>query len=75
MSVLQVELESVRPDSGNEELRLKVSALPLRLRIDQDIVTFLQAFLADDSDSLTAEAEPLEAEVAPAPPSGEPQVK
>ena len=57
---MQVQVESVRPDSGNEELRLKVSALPLRLRIDQDIITFLQSFLAEDVDSLAAEPEPLE---------------
>ena len=57
---LQVQLESVRPDSGNEELRLKISALPLRLRIDQDIITFLQIFLAEDVDTLAAEPEPLE---------------
>lgn len=61
--LLQAELESVRPDSGNDELRLKVSALPLRLRIDQDIVTFLQAFLSEEPDSVITAAEPFEAEV------------
>ena len=62
----------MRPDSGAEELRLRVSSLPLRLRIDQDVVTFLQAFFAADG--------PAAEEAAPAtreqpPPEGEPAAK
>ena len=71
VACLQMELESVRPDSG-EELRLRVSSLPLRLRIDQDVVTFLQTFFAADG--------PAAEEAAPAtreqpPPDGEPAAK
>lgn len=66
---MQVELESVCPDSGNEELRLKVSVLPLRLRLDQDVVTFLQAFFS--MEHLSPEAEPLLADsLQPQPSSG-----
>ena len=46
---MQVELEAVRPDGAGqaeEEYRLSVVLLPLRLRIDQNIVTFLQEFFA-----------------------------
>ena len=46
---LQVELEAVRPDGAGqaeEEYRLAVTLLPLRLRIDQNIVLFLQDFIA-----------------------------
>ena len=50
-----MELEAVKPDSGNEELRLKVSALPLRVRIDQDIVTFLQGFFLEETDLIASE--------------------
>lgn len=45
---MQVELEAVSPsgqDSG-EELRLGAALLPLRMRIDQAIVDFLQVFFA-----------------------------
>ena len=45
---MQVELEAVRPDGAGkaeeEEYRLSVALLPLRLRVDQNMVTFLQAF-------------------------------
>ena len=47
MNHVQVELEAVRPDGGSqaeEEYRLSVALLPLRLRIDQNMVAFLQAF-------------------------------
>lgn len=56
----------MRPDSGDEELRLKVSALPLRLRVDQDVIAFLQVFLSEEIDTLLAEPEHLEAQDAPA---------
>ena len=49
MSNLQIELEAVRPDGAGqaeEEYRLAVALLPLRLRIDQNMVVFLQAFFA-----------------------------
>ena len=44
----QVELEAVRPggEEGGEELRLGAAVLPLRLRVDQAVVEFLQAFFA-----------------------------
>lgn len=52
---MQMELEAVRPDSGGgEELRLLVSSQPMRLRIDQDVIIFLQSFFtleANDSPS------------------------
>lgn len=67
---LQMELESVKPDSGNEELRLKVSALPLRVRIDQDVVAFMQAFFAQEEDDLASEPVALEPEASPAAVSG-----
>lgn len=59
-----MELDSIRPDGGNEELRLKVSALPLRLRIDQDILAFLQSFFSSkgNSDSLFDSFEKIEAD-------------
>ena len=45
---MQVGWEAVRPDgpgsSKEEEYRLSVALLPLRLRIDQNMVTFLQGF-------------------------------
>ncbi|BDA50280.1 probable autophagy-related protein 2 at C-terminar half [Coccomyxa sp. Obi] len=46
--LFQVELEAVRPggDSGGEELRLGAAVLPLRLRVDQAVVEFLQVFFA-----------------------------
>ena len=43
---VQVELEAVRPgecDGADEELRLSIAILPLRLRIDQAVVDFCQA--------------------------------
>lgn len=49
MTNVQVELEAVRPDGAGqaeEEYRLSVALLPLRLRIDQNIVVFLQEFFA-----------------------------
>ena len=76
---LQVELESVRPDSGDEELRLRVSSLPLRLRIDQDVVTFLQTFFAADGPAAeiaapaTREQSPPDGEPAAQENSGEPR--
>ena len=41
----QVELDAVRPGGGaaGEELRLGAALLPLRLRLDQAVVDFLQA--------------------------------
>lgn len=44
----QVELEAVRPggDNSGEELRLSAAVLPLRLRVDQAVVEFLQGFFA-----------------------------
>ena len=45
---MQVELEAVRPgecDGTDEELRLSIAILPLRLRIDQAVVDFCQARL------------------------------
>lgn len=50
---LQVELEAVRPDGAEqaeEEYRLSVALLPLRLRIDQNIVAFLQDFFSSSCD-------------------------
>ncbi|KAK9805512.1 hypothetical protein WJX72_002557 [[Myrmecia] bisecta] len=51
--MFQAELEAVRPSagagSGAEEYRLHVSLLPLRVRLDQNVVTFLQAFFSDPS--------------------------
>jgi len=40
-----VELDAVRPGggAGGEELRLGAALLPLRLRLDQAVVDFLQA--------------------------------
>ena len=41
----QVELEAVRPgegDGADEELRLSIAILPLRLRIDQAVADFCQ---------------------------------
>ena len=45
--LVQVELAAVRPDGGGgeEELRLGAAVLPLRLRIDQAVVEFLQVTL------------------------------
>lgn len=45
-----MELESVRPGEegvGGEELRFRASALPLRLRIDQDVLLFMQTFFQE----------------------------
>ena len=56
---VQVELEAVRPDGAGqaeEEYRLSVALLPLRLRIDQNIVVFLQGFFpASEADKGTEE--------------------
>ena len=59
---MQAELESIRPDDGHEELRVKLSALPLRLRLDQNIVTFLQNFFTEEKgkDSLLDSFEKVE---------------
>ena len=40
-----MELDAVRPGGGvaGEELRLGAALLPLRLRLDQSVVDFLQA--------------------------------
>ena len=51
LPVLQLELEAVRPDvAGNgqqeEEFRLSMKLLPLRLRLHQSMITFLQGFFA-----------------------------
>jgi len=50
---LQVELEAVKPDgpgsTKEEEFRLSVALLPLRLRIDQNMVTFLQGFFTSSN--------------------------
>ncbi len=46
---MQVELEAVRPGEGEgseEELRLSMALLPLRLRIDQAVVDFCQVCLS-----------------------------
>ncbi len=46
---VQVELEAVRPGEGEgseEELRLSIALLPLRLRIDQAVVDFCQVGLS-----------------------------
>ncbi|KAK9836947.1 hypothetical protein WJX81_001853 [Elliptochloris bilobata] len=51
--LLQVELDAVRPGGGaaGEELRLGAALLPLRLRLDQAVVDFLQDFaLAPSAD-------------------------
>ena len=58
---LQMELEAVRPDGlshsqQEEEYRLSVALLPLRLRIDQTMVAFLQSFFATSDTSATKEA-------------------
>ncbi len=50
----QVEVEKVKPShsqdsgdmSGAEEFRMQVALLPLRLRLDKHVITFLQAFIA-----------------------------
>lgn len=64
LAVLQVELEAVRPDGGREELRLKVSALPVRLLLDQDVLAFLQVFFSTGTDSQEPppESQPLSAQ-------------
>ncbi|KAL3156294.1 hypothetical protein ABBQ32_012565 [Trebouxia sp. C0010 RCD-2024] len=57
--MFQVELEAVRPDGAGqaeEEYRLSAALLPLRLRIDQNIVAFLQDFFsAPEADGGTKE--------------------
>ena len=50
----QVEVEKVKPShsqdsgdmSGAEEFRMQVALLPMRLRLDKHVITFLQAFIA-----------------------------
>ena len=58
---MQVELEAVKPDgpgsSKEEEFRLSVALLPLRLRIDQNIVTFLQGFFTSSNPELGTEGD------------------
>lgn len=49
--VLQVELTAVKPDVAckaqqEEEYRLSASLLPLRLRLHQSMISFLQSFFA-----------------------------
>ena len=63
----------MRPVEGgtDEELRLRVSCLPVRLRVDQDVVTFLQAFFAPPSEAETAPVNVAD----PGSPSGESSAK
>ncbi len=46
-------MEAVKPDgpgsTKEEEFRLSVALLPLRLRIDQNMVTFLQGFFTSSN--------------------------
>lgn len=77
MPAATVLLDSVRPDPEAEpeleEYRLAVALLPLRLRLDQDVVTFLQAFFGAVAAAIAAMDDPLAAagaggaEPAPAP--------
>ncbi|KAA6418149.1 MAG: Autophagy-related 2 [Trebouxia sp. A1-2] len=57
--MLQVELEAVKPDgpgsTKEQEFRLSVALLPLRLRIDQNMVTFLQGFFTSPNHEHGAE--------------------
>ena len=58
-----MELESLQADDGAEEVRAKLSALPVRLRIDQNVVSFLQGFFAEDhKDTLFDSFEKLDLE-------------
>lgn len=58
---VEVELEAVRPDGAgqeDEEYRLSAALLPLRLRIDQNMVTFLQDFFAAPKEDRGTEDRP-----------------
>ena len=58
---VEVELEAVRPDGAgqeDEEYRLSAALLPLRLRIDQNMVTFLQDFFAAPEEDRGTEEKP-----------------
>ena len=74
---VQVELEAVRPDSAGpaeEEYRLSVALLPLRLRIDQNIVVFLQEFFAaSEADRGTEERSNAEEVAAATMPNQQPE--
>ncbi|KAK9835694.1 hypothetical protein WJX74_005996 [Apatococcus lobatus] len=81
--MFQVELETVRTSNGQaggaegvgaEEARMRVALLPLRLRLDKHVITFLCAFIAPpdpnyaDFEAVDATAVPLpEAPAAPQP--------
>ncbi|KAI9249301.1 hypothetical protein BY458DRAFT_559947 [Sporodiniella umbellata] len=47
-SMLHIELTSVRPIPYQQELRLKVKSLPIRLFVDQDALNFLVDFFTFD---------------------------
>jgi hypothetical protein len=60
-SQLRLELTSVRPDlkrADREELRMRLSLLPLRLNIDQDAVEFFVDFFNHKAGSALSERQP-----------------
>jgi autophagy-related protein 2 len=65
-----VVLETVRPDPAAapevDEYRLGVALLPLRLRLNQDLVAFLVAFFGSVSEAVAAVENPLTAAMAAA---------
>jgi hypothetical protein len=63
-----VVLETVRPDPQgppeSDEYRLGVALLPIRLRLNQDLVSFLAVFFGSVADAVAAVENPLTAAVA-----------
>lgn len=63
-----VVLETVRPDPQgppeSDEYRLGVALLPIRLRLNQDLVSFLVLFFSSVADAVAAVENPLTAAVA-----------
>lgn len=88
MAAAQVELETVRTSNGQggrkqggaEEHRMRIALLPLRLRLDKHVITFLCAFIAPqdpnyaDFEAVDATAVPLCEEPAAPQPAGALQV-
>ncbi|ODO11399.1 hypothetical protein I350_00178 [Cryptococcus amylolentus CBS 6273] len=70
--MLRLELVGVRLQEGEEELRLRLKILPLRLHVDQDALDFLKRFFSFKAPSLASQQPPNPSPASPTNPSPHP---